>query len=85
LNRPELEELRVGFQTGALNKRGVTTRAFDAGGEQERSLAQYYRSNAEALAATPPYLAAKLEELARHYEADARREDNQAGLRRERY
>jgi hypothetical protein len=60
-------------------------RAFDAGGDQERSLAQEHRRNAEALAAMHPYLAATLEELARHYEADARREDNQAGLRRERY
>jgi hypothetical protein len=85
LNRPELEEVRVGFQTGSINKRGATMRAFDVGGDQERSLAQDYRSNAEALAATHPNLAAKLEELARHYEADARREDNQAGLRRERY
>ena len=27
LNRPELEQMRVGFQTGAFNKRGVTSRA----------------------------------------------------------
>ncbi len=85
LNRPELEQMRVGFQTGAFNKRGVTSRAPDEGGAQERTLAQYYRQNADALAATHPYLAASLEELAQQYEYHAMREDNEAGLRRERY
>lgn len=85
LNRPKLEQMRVGFQTGAFNKRGVTSRAPDEGGAQERTLAQYYRQNADALAATHPYLAASLEELAQQYEYHAMREDNEAGLRRERY
>lgn len=85
LNCFELEQMRVGFQTGTFNKRGVTSRALDEGGDQERTLAQRYCQNADALAATHPYLAASLEELTRRYEAAARREDNEAGLRRERY
>lgn len=85
LDRPELEQMRVGFQTGAFNKRGVTSRALDEGGVQERTLAQYYRQNADALATTHPYLAASMEELAQQYEYHAMREDNEAGLRRERY
>lgn len=85
LNRPELQQMRVGFRTGAFNKRGVTTRALDEGGDQERALAQEYRRNADALAPTHPYLAATLEELARQYESDAKREDHEAGLRREHY
>lgn len=32
LNRPELEQMRVGFRTGAFNKRGMTSRAFDVRG-----------------------------------------------------
>jgi hypothetical protein len=85
LNRPELEQMRVGFRIGTSNKRGVTTRSLCEGGKQERTLAQYYRQNADALATTHPYLAASMEELAQQYEYQAMREDNEAGLRRERY
>ncbi|MCP5307373.1 MAG: hypothetical protein H6953_18315 [Chromatiaceae bacterium] len=85
LNRPELEQMCVGFRIGTSNKRGVTTRSLCEGGKQERTLAQYYRQNADALATTHPYLAASMEELAQQYEYQAMREDNEAGLRRERY
>jgi len=85
LNRLKLNGMRAGFQTGAINKRGMTSRAPDEGGEQERTLAQGYWNSAAALAVTHPYLAAALEQLAQHYEADAKREDDDAGLRRERY
>lgn len=85
LNRPELEQMRVGFQIGVFNKRGMTSRAPDEGGNQERILEQYFRRNANALAVTHPYLAASLENLAQQYECDAKREDNEAGLRREHY
>nr|VFK24757.1 MAG: hypothetical protein BECKLFY1418C_GA0070996_11924 [Candidatus Kentron sp. LFY] len=39
LERPELEEIRRGFDIGTYNKRGVTRRAYGEGGEQERELA----------------------------------------------
>lgn len=85
LNRPELEAMRAGFRIGAINKRGMTSRAPDEGGNQERTLAQSYLDNAEAMATSHPYLAETLRQLAQHYQADARREDDEAGLRRERY
>jgi len=33
LDRPELSEMRSGFETGTVNKRGVTTRSMDEGGK----------------------------------------------------
>lgn len=85
LDRPEFEQMRAGFEIGARNKRGVTTRAMDAGGEQERELAARFRGYADALAATHPFLAESLQRLAQSYGIDARREDDRAALWRERY
>jgi hypothetical protein len=85
LDRSELEGMRHGFQIGVRNKRGGTSRAYDEGGDQERKLAHTYRSHAHALHNSHPNVAAALEELARWYESDGRREDIQAELRREGY
>jgi hypothetical protein len=85
LDRPEVEGMRRGFQTGAFNKRGVTTRSPDEGGNQERSLATTYRKYARALQHSHVHLAATLEELARSYESDGVREDLRAKLRQEGY
>ncbi|MGB5833513.1 MAG: hypothetical protein WBG92_16170, partial [Thiohalocapsa sp.] len=74
LNRRDCEQMRSGFQIGIINKRGMTSRAMDEGGTQER-----------ALAATHPFLSATLDGIARSYDADAQREDDQAALNRERY
>lgn len=85
LDRPELEKMRNGFQLGARNKRGMTTRACNEGGGQERTLADFYRHQAQALAGSHVYLAATLEELAQWYEHDGQREDISAKLGRESY
>lgn len=85
LDRPELEGMRHGFQIGARNKRGFTTRAYDDGGDQERKLADTYRSHARALHTSHVNVAATLEELARSYEKDGLRQDQEANLRREGY
>lgn len=66
-------------------KRGVTTRACNEGGGQERALADFYRHQAQALAGSHVYLAAALEQLARWYENDGQREDISARLGRENY
>ena len=42
LDRPELSEMRSGFETAAFNKRGVTTRAMDERGKQGRDLADRF-------------------------------------------
>ena len=83
LDRPEPEIMRRGFRTGAWNKRGTTSRAYDEGGDQERSLAVVYRGHARALRSSHPNVAAALEELARWYESDGLQADLRAKLRRE--
>jgi hypothetical protein len=83
LDRPELENMREGFVVGAMNKRGVTSRAYDEGGQQERDLAQTYRGYARALHGSHVRVAAALDQLASSYEKDALREDLEARLRLE--
>ncbi|CRI65399.1 conserved hypothetical protein [Thiocapsa sp. KS1] len=85
LDRPELAQMRRGFETGTYNKRGITSRAMDEGGNQERVLADRFRRYAIGLAATHPHLAESLERIARTYEHDAKRHDEDAALNRERY
>jgi len=85
LDRSELEKMRHGFQIGVRNKRGVTSRAYDEDGGQERTLAETYRNRARTLYSSHPNLAAAVEEIARSYENDGAREDLQAKLRREGY
>jgi len=83
LDPPEMEHMRRGFHTGAINKRGVTSRGPCDGGDQERDLAAYYRGNAERVQHDYPHLAELLESLAQSYEHDAVRHDNEASLRKE--
>jgi hypothetical protein len=85
LDRPELEGMREGFQTGIHNKRGVTTRACGEGGDQERRMADYFRQQAQALACSHVYVAEALEAIAKSYEADGVRCDLDAQLRQERF
>jgi hypothetical protein len=83
LDRLELGDMRRGFHTGTINKRGVSSRALDEGGRQERGLAEEYRKHARALHHSHVNLAAALEAIARDYENMGRREDVEAQLRRE--
>lgn len=85
LDPPDLEQMRRGFHLGTINKRGVTTRSPLAGGNQERDLASYYRHNAEKVQHDQPRVAELLDSLARRYEHDAAREDDEANLRKEGY
>jgi DNA-binding transcriptional regulator YiaG len=75
------EQIRRGFCVGTLNSRGVTSRAYDAGGSQERELARKFARHAAALSETHPRLAAAVEMIQCHYEDEARREDLEAKLR----
>lgn len=60
------------------NRRGLTTRNPEDGGEQERALAQTYRTQASALADRWPRIAAVLRDLASMYDTDARQEEANA-------
>ncbi len=66
------------FHTGIFNGRGGTSRGMHDGGEQERQLAKKYYGFADACQMRWPRVAATLRHLARVYEADARRMDDQA-------
>jgi hypothetical protein len=76
------EDLFHGFVLGVLNSRGVTWRDPSEGGRPEHSLADRYRQLAEITRPASPKLAAAFLELARHYEFDAQREDEDAERRR---
>ncbi|MEI7868862.1 MAG: hypothetical protein WCI11_13300 [Candidatus Methylumidiphilus sp.] len=85
LDRPKLEVMRRGFQTGVKNKRGMTCRDPYEGGDQERKLADYFREQGQALAFSHVNLADALEQLACWYESDGKREDLDAKFMREIY
>jgi addiction module HigA family antidote len=75
------EPMISGARTGVYNSRGVHWRG--EGGDQERQLAEKYRKWAEALQVSHPFVAAQLlMQLAKTYDHDASREDNEAGIRR---
>lgn len=83
LDQPTLDEMRQGFFVGIYNKRGVTIRSMDAGGQQERELATDYAEKADRIYYSHPNVAAVLEMVAKGYERQAKREDIDADLRRE--
>ncbi|MEV5147441.1 hypothetical protein AB0L14_24315 [Streptomyces sp. NPDC052727] len=73
-------DLERGLSIGIYNKRGVTSRGLLDGGVQESELAQSFREQAER--ARPwPRTRKLLNRLAESYEADARREDQEAERR----
>lgn len=69
------EELRRGMRIGIGNSRGVLSKSIGEGGDQERRVAERYRSDAAALAASWPAASAVLGAIADGYESDAKRED----------
>jgi hypothetical protein len=81
-NNPAMER---GFWTATLNGRGVVTRDPFAGGDQEQTMAQHYRTASQALAPASPRTAAVLADIADHYERDAHRQDIHAAHLRFRF
>lgn len=75
------EEMLRGFYTGAINKRGMSSRGAYEGGDQERELAGYFRNHALAVEPTHPQLAVTLHELAKSYDRHGIFEDLDAQLR----
>lgn len=77
------EEIRRGFYIGVVNSRGVTSRAMEEGGEQERALVSRYKASADKIRERFPLTASVLDELAHEYERQARWEDATTTWRRE--
>lgn len=75
------ENIADGARTGIYNSRGVHTRS--EGGSQERKLADKYRSWADALQFTHPFVANNLlMSIVRIYENEAQQNDLEAGVMR---
>jgi hypothetical protein len=72
------QHIIIGFRIGTFNARGVTSRGMLEGGAQERALAARYRDWATALRPRWLRTASALDDLARGYDRDAQREDEQA-------
>lgn len=81
LSSPPLER---GFQIAVYNSRGVSSRSMDAGGNQERMLAEQYTAFAASLADQWPRTAEVLRGIAAYYRAEARTWDQETALREER-
>jgi addiction module HigA family antidote len=75
------KKMTEGALVGLFNSRGATWRG--EGGDQERELAEEYRAWADALQYSHPFVAsALLMQVVKMYEAEAEREDLEAGIRR---
>jgi hypothetical protein len=78
--RDALEEIGTeavfdGFEVGIFNNRGASCKLANAGGDQERGIAQRYRGYADVCKIEWPKTAAALYRVAEGYEQQARRED----------
>ncbi|MEX6631947.1 helix-turn-helix transcriptional regulator [Hyphococcus lacteus] len=74
------EDVMVGFSIGLFNSRGVHWRG--EGGQQERDLAEKYRSIAERVAFKFPFVERIFEHIAQQYDKDAHWQDTEAGIRK---
>lgn len=84
--RDAIEELRSadlenGVCSGVVNHRGITVRLPTDGGAQERALASRYRKDSKSIANEWPQTAALLERIAKSFDADSKREDQQVEVR----
>lgn len=75
LDQDDGEDIRRGFYTGVHNSRGVTTRMPYDGGTQERQVAEKFRRFANNWKDSKPNLSVMIEKLAKSYEYEARRQD----------
>ena len=85
LERLKSPDLERGISIERRNMRGVYTKAMFEGGVQERDLAQQYRNWAERQAATCIRTRSMLIAIARSWEADAKRADEEAARDRLRF
>lgn len=74
------EQVDRGFEVGAFNNRGVTSRSLTEGGIQEREIAARYRDHALKFRDDWPRTSQMLDRMAHEYERYARGEDIDADL-----
>ena len=80
MERVASHDIGVSFHMGVRNQRGMTLRAYEEGGAQERELAAKYRHWAELRACDYPCVSAVLENIAADYDREAKRHDDKAKI-----
>lgn len=70
------------FIVGKSNKRGLTTRAYDEGGNQEYALANHYKQDAKALELLFPTTSKILHEMGDDYDRRGKWEDDRVEIER---
>lgn len=78
LDQDDCEDIRRGFSTGVHNSRGVSSRMPYDGGDQEREIANKFRIFGAAWENQKPNLAVMIENIAKSFEHDSRRHDDDA-------
>ena len=74
------QKLGIGFNAGVHCARGMTSRAIDEGGAQERELAAIYRAWAKQRAFDYPFVSSVLESVAAAYDWHAKRQDTEVEI-----
>lgn len=75
------QDLESGFAIAVMNSRGATWRSLDAGGEQERVLADKYQKFAQSVGARWPRTQRLLRRISESWDQRARQEDHMAEIR----
>ncbi|WP_411198800.1 hypothetical protein [Thalassolituus sp.] len=75
LDQDDCEDIRRGFHTGVRNSRGVTSRSPYDGGAQERKVSGEFRNFSSHWESSKPNLTAMIESLAKSFEYEAQRHD----------
>lgn len=78
LDQDDCEDIRSGFITGVCNSRGVSSRRPYDGGDQEREIANKFRTFGAAWEDQKPNLAVMIENIAKSFEHDSRHYDENA-------
>lgn len=76
------KDMATGFKLGVRNGRGITSRGVYDGGDQERQLADRYRTRAQVWRYQYPFVAKIIDEIAEEYELQAKWEDASAQVRK---
>lgn len=79
------DQLDDGLETKIYNSRGVTSRGLEEGGKQEIKLAEEYKASADRFRDRWPRTATLLDQVARSYENEARRNEASAERFRQGY
>ncbi|MFC8368094.1 hypothetical protein ACFUIT_08860 [Streptomyces sp. NPDC057239] len=75
------QDIESGFAIAVMNSRGTTWRSLDAGGEQERALADKYQKFAQAVGGRWPRTQRLLRRISESWDQRARQEDHMAEIR----